>query len=205
MHEGQEGLFLWYVSFLSCSSSVLICVPVSNKAKECVPAVPKTKESVPAAAKAKMPVPAPAPKAKMPVPVAALAAGSATDTSPNVGESDVEIVSESTVNEDATVVGKTIVVQHAKRPLASRPAPGPKCPRLNLEAQLEESQIEAAQLQICNTELEAEVMKWKTTIIDMWHHSRVQEAEVMAMSNRIYCMGRNWGAWEKEIAEMLEK
>lgn len=170
-----------------------------------MPAVPKTKESVPAAAKAKMPVPAPAPKAKMPVPVAALAAGSATDTSPNVGESDVEIVSESTVNEDATVVGKTIVVQHAKRPLASRPAPGPKCPRLNLEAQLEESQIKAAQLQICNTELEAEVMKWKTTIIDMWHHSRVQEAEVMAMSNCIYCMGCNWGAWEKEIAEMLEK
>ncbi|KAG1876007.1 hypothetical protein C8R48DRAFT_768852 [Suillus tomentosus] len=173
-----------------CTKAKKGCSFVGDKAKERMPAAPKPKMAAP---KVKTPVPAPAPKGKTPPPVAGPVAGSVTDTVPNVGSSDVEIVGESTVDEDATVGGKTIVVQHVKRPLASRPTPAPKCPRLDLAAQLDESRIEAAQLWIRNAELEAEVAKWKGVVVDMRQHSRMQEAEVMAMSNRIYCMGRDWG------------
>ncbi|KAG1839196.1 hypothetical protein C8R48DRAFT_782172 [Suillus tomentosus] len=189
-----------------CTKAKKGCSFVGDKAKERAPAAPKPKVAASTAApKAKTPVPAPAPKGKTPPPVAGPAPGSVTDTVPNVGSSDVEIVGESTVDEDAAVGGKTIVVQRAKRPLASCPALAPKRPRLDLAAQLDESRIEAAQLRIRNAELEAEVAKWKGVVVDMRQHSRMQEAEVLAMSNRIYSMGRDWGAWEKEIAEMLEE
>ncbi|KAG2058437.1 hypothetical protein BDR06DRAFT_1029804 [Suillus hirtellus] len=153
--------------------------------------------------KVKMPVPAPAPKAKMPPPVTGLATSSVTDTAPNAGSLDVEIISESTVNEDTTVGSKKIVVQHVKRPLAFCPTPAPKHTYLDLEVQLEESQVEAAQLRIWNAELEVEVVKWKGIVVNMWQHSHVQEVEVMVISNHIYSMGCYWG--EKEIMEMLEE
>ncbi|KAG1839953.1 hypothetical protein C8R48DRAFT_679716 [Suillus tomentosus] len=133
-----------------CTKAKKGCSFVGDKAKERMPAAPKPKMAAP---KVKTPVPAPAPKGKTPPPVAGPVAGSVTDTVPNVGSSDVEIVA----------------------------------------AQLDESRIEAAQLWIRNAELEAEVAKWKGVVVDMRQHSRMQEAEVMAMSNRIYCMGRDWG------------
>ncbi|KAG1798344.1 hypothetical protein EV424DRAFT_1546329 [Suillus variegatus] len=176
-----------------CTKAKKACSFVADKAKEHVPAAPKTKAVAPAAAKAKTPIPAPAPKAKTPVPAVAPTAGSVTDTAPVVGDSDMEIIGESTADEDTTVIGKTIVVQW------------PKHPHLNLEAQLEESWIEAAQLRIRNAELEAEVAKWHGTVVNLRQHSRMQEVEVLSMSNQIYSMGRDWGAWEKEITEMLEK
>ncbi|KAG1804020.1 hypothetical protein EV424DRAFT_1351443 [Suillus variegatus] len=164
-----------------CTKAKKACSFVSDKAKERAPAAAKVKVVVP---KAKTPVPMPAPKAKTPIPAVVPTAGSVTDTAPVVGDSDVEIVGGSW----------TIVVQRPKRPLAARPAPAAKHPHLDLEAQLEESRIEATQLRICNAELEAEVAK-----------CCVQEAELLSMSNQIYSMGRDWGAWEKEIAEMLER
>ncbi|KAG1811327.1 hypothetical protein EV424DRAFT_1542547 [Suillus variegatus] len=175
---------------------------VSDKVKKRAPAAAKVKAVVP---KAKTPMPMPAPKAKTPVPAVTLTAGSVTDTAPVVGDSDVEIVGESTADEDATGGSRTIIVQWPKHPLAACPVPAAKRPHLDLEVQLEESQIEAAQLRIHNAELEAEVAKWRGMVIDLQQHSRVQEAEVLQMSNHIYSMGHDWGAWEKEIAEMLEK
>ncbi|KAG1834199.1 hypothetical protein EV424DRAFT_1532427 [Suillus variegatus] len=188
-----------------CTKAKKACSFVAEKAKERALAAPKTKAVALATAKAKTPIPVPAPKAKTPVPAVAPTAGSVTDTAPVVGDSDVEIIGESTADEDTAIIGKTIIVQRPKCPLAARPAPAPKRPRLDLEAQLEESRIEAAQLRIRNAELEAEVAKWRGTVVDLRQHSRVQEVEVLSMSNQIYSMGRDWGAWEKEIAEMLEK
>lgn len=199
------GASLFSIPFLF----ILISSPVADKAKERTPAAPKTKVAAPAVPKAKTPIPVIALKAKTPAPTPAPtpvpAPGSITDTLPNTGESDVEIVGESTTDKGAAIIDRTIIVQQLKRPLASRPVPAPKHARLDLEAQLEESQIEAAQLRIWNTELEAEVAKWCGTIVDLRQHSHVQEAKVLQMSNQIYSMGRNWGAWEKEIAEMLAK
>lgn len=160
-------------------------------------APPKAKEVAP---KAKTPAPVPAPKAKTSVP-----AGSVMDTAPIIGNSKMEIIGESTADKDAVGPSKTIVVQCAKRTLASCLVPAPKCPRLDLEVQLEESQIEAAQLRIWNTELEKEAANWCQAVVDLRAHSRVQEAEVLSMSNQLYSMGCDWGAWEKEIVEMLAK
>ncbi|KAG1834724.1 hypothetical protein EV424DRAFT_1341068 [Suillus variegatus] len=184
-----------------CTKAKKACSFVSDKAKERTPAAAKVKAVAP---KAKTPVLMPAPKAKTLVSAVAPTAGSVTDTAPVVGDSDVEIIGESTADENAVGGSRTIVVQRPKRPLAACPAPAPKRPRLNLEAQLEESRIEAAQLRIRNAKLEAEVAKWRGTVVDLRQHSRMQEAELLSMSNQIYSMGRDWGAWEKEIAKMLE-
>ncbi|KAG2107748.1 uncharacterized protein F5147DRAFT_774199 [Suillus discolor] len=146
------------------------CNPCIKARKGCSFVAAKNKEHAPVLTKDKV-----APSLKLSTPTAA--------TVPDAGESEVEIVGETTANEDVT---------------GGAPSP-------HLEAQLEEVQIESAQLWLHNAELETEVAKYRETLVDLQQHTHVQESELLHMSNQLYSFACNWGSWEKEIGEMLEK
>ncbi|KAG2116478.1 uncharacterized protein F5147DRAFT_768845 [Suillus discolor] len=150
------------------------CNPCIKARKGCSFIAAKNKEHAPVPTKDKV-----APPSKLTAPTVTTDAG----TVPDAGESEVEIVGETTANEDVTGTGKTIMVQRAKCPAATHSGPVPKCPCLDLEAQLEEAWIESAQLQLRNAKLETEVAKYRETLVNLQQHTRAQESELLHMSN----------------------
>ncbi|KAG2112654.1 uncharacterized protein F5147DRAFT_771200 [Suillus discolor] len=115
------------------------CNPCIKARKGCSFVMAKNKERAPVLTKDKV-----VPPSKSTVPTVTTDTG----TVPDAGESEVEIVSETTADEDVTGTGKTIMVQRAKRPAAAHSGPAPQRPRLDLEAQLEEAWIESVQLRL---------------------------------------------------------
>ncbi|KAG2109906.1 uncharacterized protein F5147DRAFT_652090 [Suillus discolor] len=119
------------------------------------------------------------------------------------GKLEVEIVADGTTGGEVTDGPRTIMVQCIKRSLASHPAPKPKRPCLNIEAQLDKAHTKAAQLWLKKTELQKQNNKYQETLIDMHQHSQTQESELLHMSNHLYLLLHNWGSWEKEFGEII--
>ncbi|KAG2108672.1 uncharacterized protein F5147DRAFT_773466 [Suillus discolor] len=190
---------------MRCAASGAKCVLEDSNAR-CNPCIKARKGCSFVAAKNKEHVFVPT-KDKVVPPSKSTTPTVATDTGtvPDAGESEVEIVGETTADEDVAGTGKTIMVQCAKRPAAARSGPAPKRPRLDLEAQLEEARIESAQLRLRNAELETEVAKYREMLVDLRQHTHAQESELLHMSNQLYSFARDWGSWENEMDEMLEK
>ncbi|KAG2115307.1 uncharacterized protein F5147DRAFT_649684 [Suillus discolor] len=92
-------------------------------------------------------------------------------TAPDAGESEVEVVGETTVDEPITTTSKEIVMQRPKRPLASGAVPAPKCPRLDADTELEEACAESTRLRAENAELCAQNDKYQVALTDRRQHS----------------------------------
>ncbi|KAG2089254.1 uncharacterized protein F5147DRAFT_658483 [Suillus discolor] len=115
----------------------------------------------------------------------------------------MEIVADRTTGGEVTDGPRTIMVQCTKKPLASHSAPKPKCPCLNIEAQLDKAHTKGVQLWLKNTQLQKQNNKYQETLIDMHQHSQTQESELLHMSNHLYLLSYNWGSLEKELGKII--
>ncbi|KAG2116483.1 uncharacterized protein F5147DRAFT_768854 [Suillus discolor] len=125
-------------------------------------------------------------------------------TAPDAGESEVEIVGEATADEPVPAPSKEIIVQRPKHALDADAAPAAKRPRLEADPELEEAHAEAVWLRAENAELRTHNDKYRLALLDMGQHTRIQESELLHMSNRLYILAHDWGNWEKELGEVLE-
>ncbi|KAG2109827.1 uncharacterized protein F5147DRAFT_652021 [Suillus discolor] len=46
--------------------------------------------------------------------------------------------------------------------------------------------------------------KYHLALLDMHQHMRIQESELLHMSNWLYILAHDWGNWEKELGEVLK-